>query len=105
LSHEAYRRWVEHGPDSLPEKVTSAALDWRDGHPAEAQRVRERLDTERREAEAREDSRAEWLRRGEDPRDFDGVYGELQAERKKEALRRMDDKAKFSFSESILRGF
>jgi hypothetical protein len=104
MSEKAFRRHLEQGPDALTMDETKAALEWRDANPAGAHRVRERLNTERLEAAQREDARAEWLRQGGDAKDFDSVYGELSAERKKEALRQMDEAAREATARAFTMG-
>ncbi len=105
MTEEVYREYLERGPDALTMAETKKVLDWRDANPADAHRVRARLDAERRETEEREGTRAEWSRRGGDPRDFDGVYGELSAERKKAAIREMDKAAREASARAIATGF
>jgi polyribonucleotide nucleotidyltransferase len=105
-SQEAtYRRYVEHGPDSLPEKVTRAALDFRDREPAKAFEVRARLQREKREAGEKEDLRDAWLKDGGSVQEFEEVHKKVTAEAKAERLRRMDEEVKETFARDIVRGF
>jgi hypothetical protein len=92
-------------PSELTPEQLTEAFAWEEQHKSEAFKIRARAERELRDAWEKEDLRDAWLKDGGDEKDFEKVYEKLTAEAKAERLKRMDEEAKFSFNESILRGF
>jgi len=105
VSREDYEQYVSGGADSLSTSAMKRALDWRSQNPAEAFEVRQANERARREAEAEELLREQWVRDGGDLSQFQKVYRELSAEKRKERLRRVEDEAHASAWRSFRSGF
>ncbi len=105
MSEQAYRRYIEKGPDACQLSESLAALEFRDEHPAEAHRVEARVERERRDAADKDALQYDWLRQGGDARDFEVAHRELSAREKTERLSAMDREAREASARAVLEGF
>lgn len=94
MSEQAYRKYLEVGPDRLKLSETAAVLEWREANPAEAHRVQARLEAEQREALEQETLREDWLREGGHPDAFETAHKAVSAKAKEERLAEMDREAR-----------
>jgi len=105
LSEQAYRKYIEKGPDACQLSESLAALEFRDEHPAEAGRIDARYERERRDAADKDALEYDWLRQGGDERDFEAAHRELSAREKTERLAAMDREAREASARAVARGF
>jgi hypothetical protein len=74
MSGELYERYLDEGPESLSIDELRAALDWKDEHPTESLRHRQDREVAVLQAQDRANLKAEFLRQGGTPEEFERYY-------------------------------